>query len=208
MLVPRVGIVIVVSLPLLQNGPVDTSPLLLPPLGSATAAVLLYAAVIALFLLLRPLILLVNEKLMTIGERANLAASLCMAPVLPLGSPPPQRPPTEYTVSSPPLPINSSSSPKSPPYLASPSSLVPLSVSASASASYLCVYTPYVAVDVTLVPVLAVILIVRPPCNYCRRPHPFSSLVMGSVTCVYFVLEATERLVQQKKIWLENPRPL
>ena len=39
------------------------------------------------------------------------------------------------------------------------------------------------------------------------RPRPFSYLVMGSVTCVHFVPEATERLVQQKKLWLENPRP-
>ena len=30
---------------------------------------------------------------------------------------------------------------------------------------------------------------------------------MGSVTCVNFEPEATEKLVQQKKIWLENPRP-
>ena len=30
---------------------------------------------------------------------------------------------------------------------------------------------------------------------------------MGSVTCVNFVPEAIERLVKQKKIWVENPRP-
>ena len=106
-----------------------------------------------------------------------------------------QRPPAASTVSSPPLPINSSSSPKSPPSLASPSS----SASASASVSDLCVCTPYVAANVPLIPVLAVIVTVRPPCDYCHRPRTFSSLVMGSVTCVHFVLEATERLVQQNK---------
>ena len=57
-----------------------------------------------------------------------------------------------------------------------------------------------VAVAVPLVPVLAVIVIVRLPCNYCPRHRPFSSLVMGSVTCVHFVPEATERLVQEKKL--------
>ena len=50
-----------------------------------------------------------------------------------------------------------------------------------------------------LVPVLAVIVIVCPICNYCHRPCPFLSLVMGFVTCVHFVPEATERLVQQNK---------
>ena len=61
-LIPRVGIVVVFVLLILQNGPVDTSPLLLTPLRSAAAAVLLAAAVIALFSLLCLLILLVNEK--------------------------------------------------------------------------------------------------------------------------------------------------
>ena len=48
-----------------------------------------------------------------------------------------------------------------------------------------------VAVDVPLVPVLAIILIVSSPCNYCPRPRTFLSLVMGSVACVHFVTEAT-----------------
>ena len=61
-LVPRVGIVIVFALLLLQNGPIDTSPLLLPPLCYAAASVLLSADIIALVLLLRLLILLVNKK--------------------------------------------------------------------------------------------------------------------------------------------------
>ena len=65
-----------------------------------------------------------------------------------------------------------------------------------------------VAVAVPLVPVLAVIVVVRPPCNDCPCPHHFSSLVMDSVTCAHFIPEATERLVQQKKLWLENPRTI
>ena len=121
--------------------------------------------------------------------------------------PPMQRPPAESTVSSPPLPINSSSLPKSPPSLASSSSSALASASTSASASDLCVYTPYVAVAVPLIPVLAVIVIAHPPCNYCHRPRPFLSLVTSSVTCVHFVPEATERLVQQETTWLENSRP-
>ena len=115
-----------------------------------------------------------------------------------------QRPPTASTVSSPPFPINSLSLPKFPSSLASPSS----SALASVSASNLCVCTPYLAVAVPLVPLLYVIVIVHPPCNYCHRPCPFLSLVMVSVTCVRFLPEATERLVQQKQIWLEKPRPL
>ena len=126
-------------------------------------------------------------------------------------SPPPQRPPTASTVSFPPLPINSSSLPKSPPSLSSlfssASASASASVSASASASSLYVCNPSVAVDVLIVPVLAVIVIFRPPFSYCHRPCHFLSLVMGSVTCLHFVPEATERLVQQKMIWLENPRP-
>ena len=121
--------------------------------------------------------------------------------------PPPQRHPNSSTVSSPPLPINYLSSPKSPPPLASPSSSSSASVSASPLESDLCVCTHYVAFAVPLIPVLAVIVIVRPPCNYCHRPRPFLSLVMGSMTCVHLVPEATERLAQQKKIWLENPHP-
>ena len=64
-----------------------------------------------------------------------------------------------------------------------------------------------VAVDVPLVPVLAVIVIVRPPCNYLPCPRPFLSLVMDSVTCAKNLLEATDRLVQQKKLWLKNLVP-
>ena len=77
---------------------------------------------------------------------------------------------------------------------------------ASASASDICVCTPYVAV-VPLVPVLAVIVIVYPPCNYCTHPSPFLSLVMGSVTCVQFVTEGTGLLlilVRIKKLGLHN----
>ena len=117
-------------------------------------------------------------------------------PLSRLSAPPMQCPPAASTVSSPPLPINYASSHKSPPSLASPSS----SMSASASASDLCVCTPYIAVAIPLIPVLAVIMIVRPPCNYCRRTRPFSYLVMSSVTCVHFIPEATERLVQQKNL--------
>ena len=68
------------------------------------------------------------------------------------------------------------------------------SESASVLASDLCVCTPYVAV-VPIVPVLSVIVIVRPPCNYLPRPSPFFSLVMGSVTCVHFVSEGTGLLL-------------
>ena len=135
--------------------------------------------------------------------RADVAAALCLSPRIAPWIPLCSVRPLHLNLSSPPLPINSSSLPKSPPSLASPSS----SVLASALASDLCVFTPYVSVAVPLIPVLVVIVIVRPPCNYCHRPCPFSSLVMGSVTCVHFVPEATERLAQQKKIWLENPRP-
>ena len=39
-----------------------------------------------------------------------------------------------------------------------------------------------VAVNVPLVPVMEVILIVPPPCNYFPRPRTFPSLVMGFVT--------------------------
>ena len=116
-----------------------------------------------------------------------------------LSAPPMQLPPAAYTVSSPLLPINYLSSPKSPPSLASPSSSALACASASASASDPCVCTPYVAVDVLPIPVLAVIVIVCPPCNYFHLPRHFSSLVMVSVTCIHFVPEATERLVQQKK---------
>ena len=56
------GIAVVVALLLLQNGPIDTSPLILPPFRSAAAAVFLAAAVIAPFLLPRLLILLIDEK--------------------------------------------------------------------------------------------------------------------------------------------------
>ena len=68
------------------------------------------------------------------------------------------------------------------------------SESASVLASNLCVCTPYVAF-MRLVPVLDVIVIVRPPCNYCPRPSPFVSLVMGSVTCVHFVPEGNGLLL-------------
>ena len=108
----------------------------------------------------------------------------------------------------PPLPINYLSLHKSPPSLASPFSSAFVSILASTSVSDICVCTPYVAVAVPLIPVLSVIVIVFPPCNYCHRPSPFSSLVMGSVTYLNFVTEATERLVHQKQIWLKNPRPL
>ena len=64
-----------------------------------------------------------------------------------------------------------------------------------------------VAVAVPLVPVLALIVIVRPPCSYYPHPCPFLSLVMDSMTCIHFLPEATERLVQQKQMCLENPRP-
>ena len=118
--------------------------------------------------------------------------------------PPPQRPPAASTVSSPPLLINSSSLPKSSPSLASPSSYVSVSASTSALASVLasdlCVCTLYVAAAVPLFPVLAVIVIIRPPCNYFHCPCHFSFLVMGSVAYVHFLPEATERLIQQKKI--------
>ena len=52
-----------------------------------------------------------------------------------------------------------------------------------------------VAAAVPLVPVLAVIVIVRPPCNYFPCPSPFLSLVVGSVTCVHFVPEGTGLLL-------------
>ena len=61
-LVLQFGIVVVAALFILQNEPVDASPLLLPPLRSAASAVLLAAAVVTLFLLLRLLILIVNNK--------------------------------------------------------------------------------------------------------------------------------------------------
>ena len=132
------------------------------------------------------------------GEGQRGGHSMSCPPPRPVASPM-QHPLAASTISSPPLPINSSSSLNSPPSLAS--------LSSSALAFDLCVCTPYVAVAVPIMPVLAVIVIIRPPCNYCHRPRPFSSLVIGSVTCVNFVPEATERLVQQKIIWLENPRP-
>ena len=69
-----------------------------------------------------------------------------------------QRPPAASNVSSPSLPINYSSLPKFPPSLASTSSYV----SASASASDLCICTPYISADVPLVPVLNVFVITRP----------------------------------------------
>ena len=137
------------------------------------------------------------------GEGQRGSRSMYGPPTRPL-FPPMQRPPAACTVSSPPVPINSLSSPKSPPSLASPSS----SVTVSVSASDLCVCTYNVAVAVPLIPVLAVIVIVRPPYNYFPRPCTFLSLVMDSVTCINFVPEARERLVQQKKIWLENSPPL
>ena len=64
-----------------------------------------------------------------------------------------------------------------------------------------------VAVTVPLVPVLDVIVIVCPPCNYSPAPY-FLSLAMGSVTCVNVLPDATERLIQQKKLWLEKPRTI
>ena len=118
-------------------------------------------------------------------------------------TPPMQCPPAASTVSSPTLPTNYLSLPKLPLSLASPSS----STSASVTVSDLCVCNPYISVNVPLIPVLAVIVIVLPPCNYCHQSHTFLSLVIGSVTYVHFVPEATERLVQKKRIWLENPRP-
>ena len=65
-----------------------------------------------------------------------------------------------------------------------------------------------VAVALPLVPVLALIVIIPAHCNYCPCTCPLSSLVMGCMKFLHFVLEATERLVQQKKLWLENPLPL
>ena len=53
---------VVVAILLLRNGPVDTSPILLPPLLSAVDAVILADAVISLFLLLYLLIIIVNDK--------------------------------------------------------------------------------------------------------------------------------------------------
>ena len=73
-LVPQFRIVVVVALLLLHNGPLDTSPLIPPPLRSAAAAA------IALFLLLRLLILRVNKKWATVGARDDVADALCMAP--------------------------------------------------------------------------------------------------------------------------------
>ena len=143
------------------------------------------------------------------GEVRRGGRSMSASPHCPL-APPMQCLPDASTCSFPPLPINSLSLPKSPPSLASlasPSSSALASASVSVSASNLCVCTPYKAVSVTFIPVLAVIVILFPPFKYCHRPRPFLSLVMGSVTCVHFVPEATERLVHQKKIWLENPRP-
>ena len=63
-----------------------------------------------------------------------------------------------------------------------------------------------VAISVPLVPFLAVIVIFL-LWNYCPRPQPFLSLLMGYMTCVHFVPEATERLVHQKRLCLENPCP-
>ena len=54
--------VVIVALLLLQNEPVNTFHLLIPLLCFAAAAIFLAVAVISLFLLLRLLILLVNEK--------------------------------------------------------------------------------------------------------------------------------------------------
>ena len=65
-----------------------------------------------------------------------------------------------------------------------------------------------VAVAVPLAPVLAVIMIIRTPYNYCTHPRTFLSLVMDYVTCTYFVPDATERLSQQKFVLLEDPLPL
>ena len=144
------------------------------------------------------------------GEGRRGVHSMSGPPPCP-SDPPMQHPPTAFTVSYPLLPINYFSSPKSPPSLAYPSSsastsasasasaLALASASASSSASNLCICTPYVAVDVLLIPFLSVIEILRSPCNYFHHPCPFSSLVMSFMTCVHFVPEATERLVQRKK---------
>ena len=140
------------------------------------------------------------------GEGQRGGRSVSVPPPRSL-APPMQRPPAASTISSPSLLINSLSSPKWPPYLISPSSSVLVSVLASAlasalaavSESYLCVCTPYVAFAVSLIPVLAVIVNIYPPCNYFHRPRPFSPLVMGSVTWVNFLPEAAERLVVKQK---------
>ena len=133
-------------------------------------------------------------------RKIQQAAAVCLPPLLRLLSPPMQRPPAVFSVSSSPLLINSLSLSKSPPSRACPYSSALVSTLESMSASYLCVCTTYVAVDVPLIPVLAIIFIVRPSCNYCHRPYPLLSLVMGSVMCVYFVPEAIERLVMQKNL--------
>ena len=62
MFVPQVSIAVVVGFLFLQNEPVNTSPLLLLPLHFAAAIVIISASVIAIFLILRVLIPLVNEK--------------------------------------------------------------------------------------------------------------------------------------------------
>ena len=62
MIIPQVGNVVVVAFLILQNEPLDTPPLIIPPLCSAATAVLLATAVISIFLLLHLLILLVHEK--------------------------------------------------------------------------------------------------------------------------------------------------
>ena len=66
----------------------------------------------------------------------------CLPPPPRSSAPHPPRPPTASTLSSPTLPINSSSSPTSPPSIASPSSSASGSASASASASDLPQPTP------------------------------------------------------------------
>ena len=49
--------------------------------------------------------------------------------------------------------------------------------------------------NIVYVTVVAIIVIVCPPCNYCDLPRPFLSLVMGSVICVHFVPEGTGLLL-------------
>ena len=109
----------------------------------------------------------------------------------PLGYPP-QRPLAVSTVSSLPLPIIFLPSPKSPPSLASPSS------SASVFASRPRMY-PLCSCQCAahLCPghnrdCLSSFQILPPPPS-------FLSLVMVSVTCVHFVPEDTDRMVQEKK---------
>ena len=144
------------------------------------------------------------------GEGRLSGRSMPAPPHSPL-APPMHPPPAASTVLSPPLSINYLYLPKSPPSLSHSSSSALASasvlVSVSASSSNICVCIPYLDFAVPLVDLMDLILILFPPCNYCHCPYPFSSLVMGSVTCVHFVPEASERLVQQKQIWLEIPHP-